>query len=167
MIGVRSAAMASAGFVGSTPTLCIKYMAIKNYTTKVPANRSIEEIQTALVRNGALSVMYEYEQDTGRITGLKFLLPVKGNKVGFSLPVQWRMFQAVLKKDRINRWNDEDYCYRVAWRCLRDWVLAQMALYETQMVELPQVFLPFAAGKDGKTLYETITDGKFLLGSGE
>lgn len=142
-------------------------MAIKNYTTKVPASRSIEEIQVALVKAGAVGVLYEYEQGTGRIAALKFLLPVQDKKVGFSLPVQWRMFQAVLKKDRIKRWDDEDYCYRVAWRCIRDWVLAQMALYETQMVELPQVFLPFAAGKDGKTLYEQIATGNFLLGSGE
>lgn len=143
-------------------------MAIKNYTTKVPANRSIEEIQTALVRNGAVGVLYEYEEGSGRIAALKFILPVKGNKVGFALPVQWRMFQAVLKKDNVKRHDDEEYCYRVAWRCLRDWVLAQMALYETQMVELPQIFLPFAAGKGGKTLYESIIeDPKFLLGSGE
>lgn len=37
-------------------------MALKNYTTKVPANRSIEEIQTALVKYGASGVLYEYEK---------------------------------------------------------------------------------------------------------
>jgi hypothetical protein len=79
--------------------------------------------------------------------------------------VNWRLFQAVLKKDRIRRWDDEDYVYRVAWRNIRDWVLAQMALYETQIVELPQVFLPFAQGKNGKTVYEMVGNG-LLLGDG-
>lgn len=142
-------------------------MAIKNYTTTVPANRSIEEIQTALVKHGATGVLYEYEQGTGRIVALKFVLPVEGNKVGFSLPVNWRLFQAVLKKDQVKRWNEEDYCYRVAWRNIRDWVLAQLALYETQIVELPQVFLPFAVGRNGQTLYEQVTSGNLLLGNGE
>lgn len=142
-------------------------MAIKNYTTTVPANRSIEEIQTALVKHGATGVLYEYEQGTGRIEALKFILLVEGNKVGFALPVNWRLFQAVLKKDQIKRWNEEEYCYRVAWRNIRDWVLAQLALYETQIVELPQVFLPFAVGKNGQTLYDQVSSGGLLLGSGE
>lgn len=142
-------------------------MAIKNYTTKVPANRSIEEIQGSLVKHGALGVSYQYEQGTGKIDALHFVLPIKDTKVNFSLPVQWRMFQQVIKRDGISRWDDEDYCYRIAWRCLRDWVLEQMSLYETQMVEMPQIFLPFATDGSGKTLYEQIQKGNFLLGSGE
>jgi hypothetical protein len=141
-------------------------MPIKNYTTSIAANRSIEEIQTALVKHGATGVMYEYEQGTGRIEALKFKLPVNGADVGFSLPVEWRRFQAVLKQQRVNRWNDEDYVYRVAWRNIRDWVLSQLALYETRIVELPQVFLPFAMSRNGKTLYEQVQNQQFLLGDG-
>lgn len=151
---------------------------LKNYTTNVGANRSIEEIQTSLVKHGAMGVMYEYEQGTGRIHALKFLLMVKEQKVSFSLPVNWRMFQEVLKREEVSKagsrahrkrswdYQDEDYCYRVAWRCLRDWVLAQMALYETQMVEMPQIFLPFAV-INGQTLYDQVSNGKFLLGDGK
>jgi hypothetical protein len=142
-------------------------MALKNYTTKVPAAQSINEIQTALVKHGAVGVLYEYEKGTGRIEALKFILPINGQKVGFSLPVQWKRFQAVLKRDQVRRWDDEDYCYRVAWRDIRDWVLAQLALYETQIVELPQVFLPFATDRTGQTLYKQVVTGKLLLGSGE
>jgi hypothetical protein len=141
-------------------------MPIRNYTTSVPANRSIEEIQTALVKHGATGVMYEYEQGTGRIQALKFRLPVNGQDVGFSLPVEWRRFQAVLQHQRVTRWRDEDYVYRVAWRNIRDWVMYQLALYETQMVDMPQVFLPFAISRGGKTLCEHVQDQKFLLGDG-
>jgi len=140
--------------------------AIKNYTTTVPANRSIEEIQTSLVQHGATGVLYEYEQGTGRISALKFRLIVNNQEVGFSLPVSWRLFQAVLESQGVSRYDDEDYVYRVAWRNIRDWVLAQMALYETQIVKLPQVFLPFAVTKDGKTVYEKVEGSGFLLGDG-
>lgn len=141
-------------------------MPIKNYTTKVAANKSIEEIQSALVKHGAIGVLYEYEQGTGRIQALKFKLRIKDADVGFALPVNWRAFQAVLKEQQVNRYDDEDYVYRVSWRNIRDWVLAQLALYETQMVKLPQVFLPFAMGKNGKTLYESVENNGLLLGDG-
>lgn len=138
-------------------------MPIKNYTTKVGANRSIEEIQTALVRHGATGLLFEYEQGTGRIEALRFRLSVQEKDITFSLPVNWRKFQEVLKQQQVKRWDDEDYVYRVAWRNIRDWVLAQMALYETTIIEIPQIFLPFATGRNGKTLYENVLNGQFLL----
>lgn len=142
-------------------------MPIKNYTTKVPADRSIQEIQTSLVKHGATGMLYEYEKGTGKIEALRFRLEIKGREVSFSLPVNWRKFQECLKQQEVRRWDDEEYVYRVSWRCIRDWVLAQLALYETQIVELPQVFLPFATGKDGKTIYEQVTSGNLLLGQGK
>jgi hypothetical protein len=54
-----------------------------------------------------------------------------------------------------------------AWRNIRDWVMAQLALYETEIVDLPQVFLPFATHGEGKTLYEHgQAHPQFLLGPG-
>ena len=142
-------------------------MAIKNYTTKVPSHRSIAEIQDALVKHGATGVLYKYEQGTGRIEALQFLLRIKNQDVAFSLPVHWRKFQRVLELQQVRRWDDEEYVYRVAWRNIRDWVMAQLALYETEIVEMPQVFLPFATDAKGQTLYEKMVEGKFLLGDGQ
>jgi hypothetical protein len=138
---------------------------LKNYTTTVPADRSIAEIQQALVKAGASGIAYEFEPG-GRIAALMFLLNVSGNRVQFALPVNWKLFQVVLKEQKVRNWQDEHYVYRVAWRNLRDWVLAQLALYETAMVELPQVFLPFAQ-RDGRTLYEAVKSGRLLLGEGD
>ena len=40
-----------------------------------------------------------------------------------------------------------------------------MALYETEMVDMPQIFLPFAVEQSGKTLYEHMqANPGFLLG---
>ena len=141
-------------------------MPIKNYTTIVPANRSITELQDALVKGGASGVLYKYEHGTGRIEALQFLLPVKDQNVTFSLPVNWQRFQRVLRVQDVRRWDDEEYVYRVEWRNIRDWVMAQLALYETEIVEMPQVFLPFATDAKGQTLYEKVAQWKFLLGDG-
>lgn len=137
---------------------------LKNYTTTVAARTSIDEIQQSLVAHGAIGVLFEYEEKTGRISTLAFRLLIDQSAVSFSLPVNWRNFQRVLQGQRVSRWRDEDYVYRVAWRCLRDWVLAQMALHETQMVELGQVFLPFATGQNGQTIYELVRSNQLLLG---
>lgn len=137
-------------------------MPIKNYTTRVPAAQSIAEIQDALVKHGAVGVLFEYD-DQGRIERLLFKLRVKDQDVGFSLPCEWRKFQEVLSQQGVRRSADEDYVYRVAWRDIRDWVMAQMALYETQIVEMPQVFLPFATDtKTGQTMYQKLIEGSLL-----
>lgn len=139
-------------------------MPVKNYTTKVAANYSINEIQQALVKRGADGVMFTYGPD-GRIASLMFRLMVANRPMSFALPVEWRRFQELLKKQRVSRWSDEDYCYRVAWRVLRDWTMAQLALLDTQMVDLPQVFLPFSMVSHQETLYSHVMSGK-LLGDG-
>ena len=142
-------------------------MPIKNDTSKVPANGSISEIQDALVKHGATGMLYKYEQGTGRIEALQFLLQIKNQDVAFSPSIPWQRFQRVLQLQNVPKSQDEEYVYRVAWRNIRDWVMAQLALYETEIVEMPQVFLPFATDAKGQTLYEKMVEGKCLLGSGE
>jgi hypothetical protein len=44
--------------------------------------------------------------------------------------------------------------------------MTQLALYETEIVDMPQVFLPFATEATGQTLYEKMVEGMFLLGLG-
>src|SRR6267154_4713645 len=100
------------------------------------------------------------------IEALQFLLRIKNQDIAFSLPVNWRKFQRVLQLQEVRRWDEEEYVYRVAWRNIRDWVIAQLALYETEVVEMPQVFLPFATDAKGQTLYEKMAKGKFMMGDG-
>jgi len=40
-------------------------------------------------------------------------------------------------------------------------------LYETERVEMPQVFFPFATDAMGQTLSEKMVEGKCLLGDGQ
>ncbi len=141
-------------------------MALKNTYAKLPVGRYIESAQNALVKAGASGVQFGY--DEGRITSLAFLLPLGGSEVKFRLPVNWRKFQNVLKKENIGRADDDDYAYRVAWACTMDWIEAQMAFVESENVSVPQVFLSYAVTKDDQTIFEKVAaDPKLLLGSGE
>jgi hypothetical protein len=139
-------------------------MALKNYTTKVPASRSVQEIQDMLQRHGASGVLMEYEPGTGRIASLAFKVSLNGQDWGFKLPLRWREAQRVMEEQRVSRAGDDDYCYRVAWRILRDWVDVQMALVELEIVQLQEVFLPYVVQKNGQTLFQNIvTDPGRLL----
>ena len=63
-------------------------------------------------------------------------------------------------------WHRSFYTYQMFWHNICDWVMAQLVLYETEMVHMPQVFLPFATDTRGQTLYEKMVEGKCLLGDG-
>jgi hypothetical protein len=72
--------------------------------------------------------------------------------------------QRILKEHKVARWQEEEYVYRVAWRTIHDWVMAQLAFYETDIVEMGQLFLPFAMVNEHETLYEEMMNGKFCWG---
>jgi hypothetical protein len=63
------------------------------------------------------------------------------------------------------RW-EEQYVYRGAWRNIRNWTMAQLALNETEIVEMPQMVFPCATDAPGQTLYEKMLKGTLLLGPG-
>lgn len=140
-------------------------MALKNTFSKLPVTRYIELAQAALVKAGASGVSYGYDQ--GRINALSFTLLLKDQTLQFKLPVNWCNFQKVLIKEQNPRAHDEDYAYRVAWACTKDWIEAQMAFVESENVSLPQVFLPYAVVKGGQTLFEKVANNPgFMLGDG-
>jgi hypothetical protein len=57
------------------------------------------------------------------------------------------------------RW-EEQSVYRVAWCTIRRGVIAQLAFYETEIVEMPQVFVPCATDAQWQTLYEKMLNEK-------
>jgi hypothetical protein len=42
----------------------------------------------------------------------------------------------------------------VAWRIIKDWVEAQMAILESQMVQMEEIFLPYMVNRQGQTFFE-------------
>lgn len=141
-------------------------MALKNTYTTSPVSNMLNDIQKALLRVKATDISYKFDSQ-GRITGLRFGMNIGSEPVGFLLPVNIEKVRLVLKHEGNKRWNDDEYVYRVAWACMRDWVVAQMALIETEMAEPLQVFLPYAHDASGTTLFEKVVSSGFLLGGGK
>ena len=61
---------------------------------------------------------------------------------------------------------DDAQAERVAWRILRDWVLSQMAILETEMVAMDQIMLTYMVDDHGRTVYELYQSRQLLIGEG-
>lgn len=143
-------------------------MPLLNYTTKVPVVRSVQEIQKTLVKAGATSIMQDFDVD-GNICALSFKITLNENQISFRLPSETDKVLEVMKRDGTPRsFLTPEQAQRVAWRIIKDWIEAQMAIVQTKMVTLPQVFLPYAVNQQGTTLYEIVAiKPELLLGGGE
>ena len=108
-------------------------MAIKNYTTKVDVYTSIGEIQGALARHGATKIMIDY--DNGKPQAIAFGIDTPVGPRGFRLPAAVDGTLRVFAAQKIKA--DREQAEMTAWRNVRDWVLAQMAL-----IELRSLFIP-------------------------
>ncbi len=134
-------------------------MPILNYTTRVPAKVTAQQLQAILAEKGATEVQTMYEAN--RPTGIRFSIETKNGMLRFALPVdvdrtyQVLTNQGVLVKDAARR---REQAERTSWRIVRTWVMAQLAIIETEMVQLDQVFLPYMLAGD-QTLYEYLDDG--------
>ncbi|MBA7558329.1 hypothetical protein ES705_51128 [subsurface metagenome] len=142
-----------------------------DYTSTVPVSRTVAQVQAKLVEHGARAVMMEYD-DRGRITALAFNVKMPNGDLQIRLPIDAAATLRVLQRQADNReiparYAREEHAYRVAWRNIFHWVLAQLALLETEMVRLEQIFLPYVITPGGQTVYQVMVEKQFLLGTGE
>jgi hypothetical protein len=140
-------------------------MPLLNYTTTVPVNKTVAQIHGLLVEAGARQIGTEYDS-TGQPSGIMFVTETVTGPRGFVLPVNAKRVLAVLERENA-RYRSSEQAQRVAWRIVKDWVEAQLALIRTEMVTLDQVMLPYMkAGAKGETVYELYRNQQLSLPSG-
>lgn len=137
-------------------------MAIKNYTTKVKASKSVGEIQDILARHGAFRTSIDYGEG-GRLLGLSFALKAGEEVQAFRLPARVEAVKAILERQKAK--STDEHAENVAWRNIKDWVDAQMALIETGQADVAEVMMPYMLDREGRTLYEAMS--KRLLEGGD
>ena len=141
---------------------------VKNYRSGIAINRIFEKLQKTLVEHGAKQIMLDYGAD-GQVYGLTFVIRVGEQMVTVKLPARVDRAAALLKaqheqgiiSDR--RVLKEEQAYRVAWRNILDWVEAQMALLDIEMVSLEEIFMPYISNASGKTLFEYYQENQYSL----
>lgn len=141
-------------------------MPLKNYSTDISAMKSLGEIQGNLAAHEAVSIMINYNANR-EPESLSFIVPTRQGDLPFKLPSNVAAVQKVLDLQRAGGRNKPGQAARVAWRIVKDWVAAQLAIIETEMVTIEQVFLPYMQVKNGQTLYELLVNKGFYLTEGK
>jgi hypothetical protein len=139
-----------------------------NYTTKIPARRTVQECMTLLADAGADAVAAQYREK--QPVGLSFQLetPLAGVQT-FAMPVnvdgvQRRLAaanaQGQLRSDGHSNKSflTREHALNVAWRVIRDWLEAQLAIIAAELVSLDEVMLPYLQVAPSKTLYQAYLD---------
>lgn len=138
-------------------------MAIKNYTTTVEVYKSLGEIQGALASHGARKIMVDYD-GAGQPIGIVFGIETPAGTRGFCLPANVEGVRAVFARQKVKASTGQ--AERTAWRNVRDWIMAQMAIIEAGQVEMEEVFLPYLTDRQGRTLYQLYQGGHLAIGDG-
>ena len=126
-------------------------------STEISATRTIGDIQSFLIRAGALQILTDYDPKTREPRGLSFTLLINSMTIPFKLPARIEPIYKILhygRSDYAYKEKDQEQAKRVAWRQLYRWVQAQVALIECGMVEAAEVFYPYLQVNAQQTVYE-------------
>ena len=145
-------------------------MPLLNYTTKIEAAKTVAEIQKILAKHGAKSILIDYNEE-GLIEALAFKTMTPHGEVGIRLPIDPdAVFKVLTRQNDLGKvpksFVNRPQAIRIAWRIVKDWVEAQMAILETEMVRMEQIFLPYIITQDNRTLYEAMVKSQFQLTKG-
>lgn len=139
-------------------------MPLLNYTTKVDIFTTLGQIQGQLVKHGARKILQEYDDD-GHVEAVSFMIDTPVGVQAVRLPANVEAVQQVLIKQKVKC--DREQAERVAWRIIKDWVEAQMAILESEMVSMAEIFMPYMiADRDGNTMYQLFANRTLQITAG-
>jgi len=138
-------------------------------TTRIEPNKTVTEIQMLLGRYGCKGIMMTYEKR--EIVAVFFQMNLFGKDIPFRLPCRWQTVHQnfILRREKGERLHhkvedDTIQAKRVAWRQILRWLQAQLALVETDMVKIQEVFMPYIqVNLEGQTLFEKLEQTKFKM----
>ena len=134
-------------------------MPILNYTTSIDSHKTVGEIGRLLAGKGATGILTEYTD--GEPSAVAFQIIQGGRQFRYRLPCRAKAVHAVLGREYRagkveRRFTSEQHALRVAWRIVKDWIEAQLALIESGMADTAEVFLPYQLMEGDQTMYEVM-----------
>ena len=137
-------------------------MAILNYTTSISTEKTSAEIQKKLAMSKAQAVLCEYD-DQAVMCAMSFRIMTPYGVIFFRLPANTNgVYKALIDDDSVpKRLRTREQAAKVAWRILKDWIEAQLAIVDAQMASITEVFLPYAQNDEGVTVYQSLEQGGF------
>ena len=141
---------------------------LKNYTSSVPAKKSIAHIEDCLAAHGANSVVKQYDESR-TVCAISFFIEIKGKLCPFRLPakidnVEKILLSSIKKFMPSTHKRIKEQAPKTAWKIISDWVDAQMALVELEQADFIEIFMPYMwSQKLGKSYYELSLEKGFAL----
>jgi hypothetical protein len=138
-------------------------MPLLNYTTQINPNKTVGEIQQILARAKVQQISIDY--DEGLPSAINFMLVYFEQPIYFRLPCNVEgVYAALCKASKVPyRLRTKQQARRVAWRIIKDWIEAQLAIVEAKQAEMVEVFLPYAVDKSGQTFFQMFSESKQKL----
>lgn len=135
-------------------------MPILNYTTSIDPHKTVGEIQKLLASKGARGILLEYNEH-GDPSAVAFQIEVRGQHLRYRLPCRAdRVFDILGKQWQAGkverRYTTMQHANRVAWRIIKDWIEAQLAIVDAGMVDMAEVFMPYQLMANNQTMYEVM-----------
>lgn len=135
-------------------------MAILNYTTKIDAWKTVNEIQQILAKHKVSH--FAIKNEGSFPVALSFTIDYLGKPLNFLLPCNHEGVLRCLKADRKipGSSKNSEQALRTSWRIVKDWVEAQLAIVEAEIMPIQEVFLSrLITNSAGETLSERVLNG--------
>jgi hypothetical protein len=140
---------------------------LKNYTSDIPASKTVANIESYLAQCGISGIMKEYRD--GRVVALVFQAPDTNGSRTIKLPSDvegthdflWEQYQAEAKRPRRSKEDFAEQAERTAWKVMDDWVRVQMTLIAVQKKSVTEVFLPYVMVSKTQTFFEKIQTNNY------
>jgi len=131
------------------------------YTTKVAVDKTVADISRLLAAAKASAILSEFND--GLPVAVSFRIKTEFGLLTFRLPANPEGVYSVLQRSRAiePRYRTREQAARVAWRILLHWLEAQLAIIQTGLVPLDQIFLPYVQDATGVTVYERLRERRF------
>ena len=139
---------------------------IKNYTSTVPAARSVAYIEQKLVDYGASNIVKRYDAQK-KLVAIVFQIPRGEQLFPVILPARLAAVEKTLRKAvRRPRPGTEEkireQAERTAWKILQDWVDVQFSMIALEQAEFLEVFLPYLYDpRRDQSFFEVMRDNGF------
>lgn len=134
-------------------------MGILNYTSEVPAAKTIGQLYEIIAQSGAHEISFEHKD--GDAVALKFCIMHAEKPLWFRIKPNPAGVLSSMERDKVPpRYQNDKQAHRTAWRILKDAVEAQLAIFQSEQGDLAEVFLPYAIDSTGTSFYEIFTEGR-------
>jgi hypothetical protein len=135
-----------------------------NYTTSIDPGTTAAECLAILAKHGASAVAIQFNCER-QPDGISFVIETPYGERAFTLPVNvagtQKALQAAYGKRLVERRHTTpEHARRVAWRVMKAWIEAQLALIEAGLADLAEIMLPWMKVDGELTMWDAYRENE-------